>query len=177
MKRVWPFVAAFAFLAQNVDAQAYDLHDNAILHARRGQLLLERGQAQEAAEEYKAAILLNPAAGMAASLYNNLGVAYRKSGQTALAIASFQYACRKQATYALYYQNLVDTWAEAGYAPQAKEELRAITQENPDNAEAWFILGLLHKEAGDRNAAKTCFSRFLKLQPESELARAARTAL
>jgi protein O-GlcNAc transferase len=177
MKRAWQLLFTFFVLGQGSGVMAYDLHDNAILHARRGQLFLEREQASEAIEEYKAAILLNPGTAMAASLYNNLGIAYKKAGQMALAIASFQHACRIQPTYALYYRNLIETYVEGGQARQALGELRKITLENPEDAEAWFMLGLLHKEMGDISTAKSCFERFLKLQPESELARAARTAL
>ena len=95
----------------------------------------------------------------------------------ALAIASFQHACRIQPTYALYYQNLVETYVAAGQTTQAQRELLSITRENPEDAEAWFMLGLLYKETGNRKSAKDCLTRFLKLKPESELAQAARTAL
>lgn len=156
---------------------AYDLHDNAILHARRGQLFMERSQFADAVEEYKAAILLNPTTSMSASLYNDLGISYRESGQPALAIASFQHACRIQPNYALYYQNLIDTYRSMGKTGEAEQDLRAIIQENPQDAEAWFMLGLLYKTRGNQKSAKDCMGRFLKLKPESDLARAARTAL
>ena len=156
---------------------AYDVHDNAILHAHQGQLFLERAQYAEAIEEYKAAILLNPYTSLTASFYNDLGVAYRENHQYALAIASFQRACRIQSTYVLYYQNLVQTYAVSGQSSAAEQQLKIITQENPNDAEAWFMLGLLYKEKGRQKLAKACLQSFLKLRPESELARAARTAL
>jgi tetratricopeptide (TPR) repeat protein len=177
MKSRWVFWLGFSLFLQCQNALAYDLHDNAILHARRGQLFLERQQPQDAIEEYKAAILLNPTTSMSAALYNDLGIAYRENGQATLAIASFQHACRIQPTYALYFQNLIETYVAAQQTAQAELELQRITQENPDDAEAWFMLGLLYKETGNRKQAKACLARFLKLKPESELAQAARTAL
>ncbi len=158
-------------------AHAYDLRENSILHARQGQLLMEQEQYDEASEELKAAIRLNPYTSMSGALYNNLGLAYRALGDYSLAIASFQHACRLQPTYALYYKNLIETYAAAGQLPKAQALLQAITKSNPANAEAWFMLGLLHRENGNRTASKLCFQQLLRLEPESELAKAARAAL
>ncbi len=156
---------------------AYDLKDNAIAHARNGQLLMERQQYDEAIEEFKAAIRLNPYASMAASIYNNLGMAYRLTHNYANAYASFQRAVRIQPPFALYYRNLIDTYRSAGQLPAVKTQLLTLTQDNPDNAEAWFLLGLTYQQEGNPNQAQPCFERFLKLQPEAELARAAQAAL
>jgi tetratricopeptide (TPR) repeat protein len=158
-------------------AQAYDLHDNAILHANNGQLLMERQQYDQAIEEFKAALQLNPYTNLSASLYNNLGLAYRELHNYAYAYASFQRACRLQPTFSLYYKNLIETYAQAGALGTVKRQLQAAIQRDPGDAEAWFMLGLLYKEQGSRKAAKACFERFIKLEPESEMARAARNAL
>jgi tetratricopeptide (TPR) repeat protein len=159
------------------EGMAYDLKDNAIAHARNGQLLMERQQYEEAIEEFKAAIRLNPYASLAASLYNNLGMAYRLTQNYANAYASFQRAIRIQPPFALYYRNLIDTYSRAEHLPVVKTQLLALTQDNPDNAEAWFLLGLTYQQEGDSSQARPCFERFLKLQPEAELARAAQAAL
>ncbi|WP_303675134.1 tetratricopeptide repeat protein [Vampirovibrio chlorellavorus] len=156
---------------------AYDLKDNAIAHARNGQLLMERQQYDEAIEEFKAAIRLNPYASMAASLYNNLGMAYRLTQNYPNAYASFQRAIRLQPPFALYYRNLIDTYRRAGQLPAVKSQLITRTRDNPDNAEAWFLLGLAYQQEGTPEQAQPCFERFLKLQPEAELARAAQAAL
>lgn len=158
-------------------ALAYDLRDNAILHANNGQVLMERGQYPAAIEEFKAAIRLNPYTAMAASLYNNLGLAYRQTGQYALAYASFQHASRIQPTSALYLKNLIETYAAAGQLGEVEKTLNTIVAINPENAEAWFMLGLLYKEQGNRQAARTSFMKFIKLEPGSELAHAAKSAL
>lgn len=158
-------------------AMAYDLRDNAIAHARNGQLLMERDRPAEAIDEFKAALLLNPYTSLSAALYNNLGLAYRAVGNYPYAFASFQRACRIQPTFSYYYKNLIETYAAAGRLGKAERALQAIVDKNPDNAEAWFMLGLLYKEQGNRKQAKLCFETFLKLEPESEMATAARNAL
>lgn len=177
MARLFVIVALMLLLACSPPARAYDLKDNAVLHGGRGQLLMERGQYAEAAEEFKAALRLNPYTPLSAALYNNLGLAYRELGNYPLAYASFQHAFRIQPTYALYYKNLIETYARAGRLSQVEEALKAVLRENPLNAEGWFLLGLLYQEAGNKKSAKTCFAQFLKLEPESGLAPAARGAL
>lgn len=158
-------------------AMAYDLRDNAIAHAQSGQHLLDIDRPADAVEEFKAALLLNPYAGMAAQIYNNLGLAYRAMGNYTYAYAAFQRACRIQPTFSMAFRNLVDTYAKAGQLPQVAQYFTSRVQENPDNAEAWFMLGYIYKASGNPAGAKNCFEHFLKLQPESEMARAARAAI
>lgn len=159
------------------DAFAYDLKDNAITHASNGQELMELHRPAEAIEEYKAALLLNPYAGMAAMLYNNLGLAYRDIGNYTYAYASFQRACRIQPTFSMAFKNLIETYGKAGHLSEAESYLKDLVSVNPENAEAWFMLGYIYKAHNNSRAAKACFERFLKLEPESEMARAARSAL
>lgn len=176
-KQLATFGLGLILSALNPVCQAYDLKDNAILHARNGQLLMERGQAADAVEEFKAALLLNPYTSLSASLYNNLGLAYRALGNYPYAYVSFQRACRINPTFSMYYQNLIDTYVIAGQITKVERVLSNVVDQNPDNAEAWFMLGLIYKEQGNRSQAKACFERFLKLEPESEMAQAARSAL
>ncbi|WP_373532633.1 tetratricopeptide repeat protein [Vampirovibrio sp.] len=170
-------VGLMALLSLMPTAAAYDLKDNAIAHARNGQLLMERGQYEEAIEELKAAIRLNPFASMAAPIYNNLGLAYRLTHHYPLAYASFQRACRMQPPFSLYYRNLINTYDQEGRLAEVQTQFKALTADNPDNAEAWFMLGLTYQKTGDMTQARPCFERFLQLQPEAELAQAAQAAL
>lgn len=180
-RRLWAYllVLIVEILSLTVDstAFAYNVQDNAILHQRQGQLLMERGQFEDAIEEFKNAIQLNPYASMTAPLYNNLGLAYQAVGQYPMALVSFQRACRIQPTYAIFYKHLIDTYAKAGQLPQAETALKDTLALNAADAEAWFLLGLLYQQQGQSTSASTCFERFLKLQPESDLAQAAQQAL
>src|SRR5690606_20729662 len=127
------FISCYS-LAQLVlilPAAAYDLRDNAISHAQNGQLFLERGQLTEAVEEFKAAIRLNPYTSLSASIYNNLGLAYRALGNYPYAFASFQRACRIQPSFSLHYKNLVETYAMAGQLEEVEKQLREIVEVNP----------------------------------------------
>lgn len=160
-------------LAMAAPGWSYDLIDNAITHARHGERLMETGQSVEAIEEFRSALLLNPYTSLSASIYNNMGLAYRNLRNFPYAIASFQRACRIQPVFALYFRNLVETYAAAGVLPQAEMSMTTIVGHNPDNAEAWFLLGLMNQASGYPEKSRQCFERFLELQPESELARAA----
>ena len=164
-------------LAAVVPSQALDLRDNAIMHAQRGTLLMEHERYEEAAEQFRASLRLNPYSAMAASAYNNLGVAYRYSGNYSLAMASFQRAIRMQPNYEIYYKNLVETWALAGRLPQAKTAMESLLGYNPANAEAWYFLGLIYEEWRQRETARECFSRYIEREPHSALATAAQKRL
>lgn len=156
--------------------QPYDLKDNTIRHARNGQLLMERDQYDAAIEEFKAAIRLNPYASMAASLYNNLGLAYTRQQQFDLAYVSFQRACRLQPANALYYRNLLNVYSQAGQLSHLTQYLNQRLLENPSNAELWFMLGLSYQKQTLMSQAKQCFDQFIRLEPESQMAQAAREA-
>lgn len=155
-------------------AQAYDLKDNAIWHVQQGSLLMERERYDEAAEEFRAALRLNPYAAMASSAYNDLGLAYRYQGKYELAMASFQRAIRMQPNYELYYKNLIDTYTQAGRLPAAQSALKRILSYNSADAEAWFLLGEAYEAVEDKNTARECFSNYLQLEPDAPLANAAR---
>ena len=179
LRQVWLYglLAVIGLLAFPLQGFAYDLRDNAISHAETAQQLMDLNRPAEAIEEYKAALLLNPYAGMAAMLYNNLGLAYRAVGNYTLAYASFQRAARIQPTFSMAFKNLIETYRLAGQLPAVELYMKDRVVENPENAEAWFMLGYIYKADQNPRAAKACFERFLKLEPESEMARAAKTAL
>lgn len=156
---------------------AFDLRNNAVQHAERGILYLERSQPDAAIDEFLSALKLNPGSALSASLYNNLGLSYRAMGNHPLAVASFQHAIRLQPNYALYYKNLIETYARGGDLSEARRAFEHILSANPDNTEALFLMGLIYQETHQQNLAKETFQRFLKLEPHSTLADAARSYL
>jgi tetratricopeptide (TPR) repeat protein len=176
-KHVLPLVSCVAFPLLMPTAYAYDLHDNAITHANAAQQLMDLHRPQEAIDELKAALALKPYVGMAAILYNNLGLAYRAIGNYVYAYACFQRACRIQPSFAMGFQNLVETYQMAGQLEEVEQYMKDLLAANLEDAEAWFILGTVYRTKKNPPAAKICFERFLKLQPESEMADAARKAL
>jgi lipoprotein NlpI len=73
--------------------------------------------------------------------------------------------------------NLIKAYQEAGVMAVAKEKLFATVDRNPVDAEAWYLLGLLYEEIAEYEAAKAAFQAFLRLDPNSRLAQAARRHL
>lgn len=162
-----------AVVLDQTAARAYDLTDNAIWHAHRGQAYMSQQQYEPAIEHLKASLRLNPYSGMSASIYNNLGIAYRAQKNYPLALASFQHAFRIQPNYEIYYQNLIDTYREAGLLPVVVDALDAAVRYNPQNDEAWFLLGLAYESRGQTEQAVASFERFIHLRPHAGLTHAA----
>ncbi|MGE0199624.1 MAG: tetratricopeptide repeat protein [Candidatus Melainabacteria bacterium] len=157
--------------AQN---DVYDLRDNAFSHNNTGLAYLHKKDYPDAIAEFRAAILLNPQSAMTAAIYNNLGLAYRGHHMQTLAMACFQHAIRLQPNYAHYYQNLVDSWTEQGSLLSAHDALSGLTDNNPQNSEAFFLLGLIHEALGRPDSAREAFQAFLALKPHADLVDAAR---
>ena len=152
----------------------YDLHDNVILHARKGEAYIEAQQYYDALVSLQTALQLNPFSNMSASIYNNLGLSYYYLGEYPLALASFQHAARIQPNYELYYKNMVMTYATAKTLPHARQSMESILQANPDNSEIVYLLALITKEQGEKKMAKAYFERFLALKPHAHLAQSAK---
>lgn len=165
----WCFQAPISS-AQKPAVPGYpNVADNAIEHNRQGTNLMKLERYQEAAEHFQAAIMLNPYSAMSAAVYNNLGIAYQHLNQYPLAIASFHHALRIQPDFSIYYQNLIDTYRTSQALPSAQSELQGIVEFNPDNAEAFYLLGLIYKEQGTPELADYCFTQFSKIKPYSPL--------
>lgn len=154
-----------------------DLKDNANIHMAQARQYAEVGDDLSAIDEYQIAIRLTPHSGMTASLFNNLGLCFLRTRQYPQAIASFQHAIRIQPGFELYYANLIKSYTEIQQLPLAKTKFYALVDRNPFNAEAWYLLGLVYEQIEDYEAAKSCFKAYLKLQPNSRLAAAAKRHL
>ncbi len=131
----------------------------------------------EAIEEFKIGLRLNPYSSLSASLYNNLGIAYQKTRNFPMAISSYQRAIRIHPNFELYYKNLIQTYADARKLSSARNTMRHILSINPEDSEAWYLMGLIFDKMGEKQDARDAFSRFLKLEPESRLAQSARRYL
>jgi tetratricopeptide (TPR) repeat protein len=148
---------------------AYDLRDNAIEHARQGQLHMVLGHPAVAIEEFKAALRLNGYTPLAAGIYNNLGIAYQSTRQYALAIAALQRACRLHPGYALYYRNLTEAYWRAGTLPKVQNRLLEEIRNNPDHGEAWYLLGFIYQKQGETVEARRCLEKYHQLEPQNEM--------
>ncbi|MBY0405181.1 MAG: tetratricopeptide repeat protein [Cyanobacteria bacterium] len=146
-------------------------------HTERASVLMHQQDYPQAIQEYQIALRLSPHAGISASLFNNLGICFRKVGQYPQAMSSFQHAFRIQPGFEFYYRNLIETYREAHVLGVAQAQLKEVLKINPRDAEALFLLGLLYEEIEDYEGAKEAFIKFLTLEPNSQLAVAARTHL
>jgi tetratricopeptide (TPR) repeat protein len=154
-------------------AVAMDMKDNAIWHAQQGQVYVSRQDYGLAIEHLKASLQLNPYSAISALVYNNLGIAYRAQKNYPLALASFQHALRIQPNYEVFYQNLIETYNQAGLLGTVIPSLEAAVRYNPQNDEAYFLLGLAYETSGEPDRAVTCFQQFIRLKPGAGLTHAA----
>ncbi|MEB3286864.1 MAG: tetratricopeptide repeat protein [Vampirovibrionales bacterium] len=165
-----PVFAQSKLLPGKVAVEGYpNILDNAIEHNRQGTSLMKLERFLEAAEHFQAAIKLNPYSAMAAPLYNNLGIAYFRLGYYPLAVASFQYALRIQPDFNAYYQNIIDSYIKSNALADAQAELQEIVAENPEDAEAYYLLALIYQERDEIELADLCLAEFRKLKPHSAL--------
>ncbi len=155
----------------------YRMDDNAIWHFHQAQKWMEVEEYDAAAREFQIAIRLKPSTLMTASLYNDLGWAYLGLRDYPKAIVSFQQATTLNPNFSLYYENLVKAYQKAGALSTAQEQLSDAVAMNPDDGPAWFLLGLIQQASGDGTAGQSSLRRFVQLNPDSELADAARLYL
>ncbi len=174
-----PLISLLIFLAliSPQKAGAYHIEDNVITHAQQGGKLLQLRRYNEAIEEFKIGLRLNPYSSLSASLYNNLGVSYQKTRNFPMAFSSYQRAIRIHPDFELYYKNLIQSYADAKKLSKARNRMRHILTINPKDSEAWYLMGLIFEKTGEEKEAKAAFSRFLELEPNSRLARSAKNHL
>ena len=99
--------------------------------------------AEEALQTVAAAMPLN-------EVYNNLGAAQARKGNSEAAIASFQKAVEGDSADPDYHFNLGFTLWRAKQFDAAVESLRAVVARNPDDGEATALLGRALKRDGPR---------------------------
>ena len=151
-------------------AQVYDMQGSAYVRAQQAEALLQTHQYEQAIAIFKIALQLDPYSPLAATIYNNLAVAYRQTRNFPMAISAMQRAIRMNPGFLRTYDNLIETYRQAGHLPLALERLNAMVIQNPQNAEAWCLLGIAYTEAGNPRIAHAAFTRFLKKSPQSRLA-------
>ncbi len=175
MAQYIPLLMAF-FLACHFSMQAfaadndyYQMDDNAIYHFHQGEMWMSVGQYGAAIREFQIAIRLKPETAMTSSLYNDLGSAYLEAREFPRAIVSFQQAIKLNPNFSLYYENLVRAYGKEGEIQSAIAQLHQATQNNHNDVQAWYLLGLLYKANGYKTASRNAFQTFVQLAPSSEL--------
>ena len=127
------------------------------LHNNLGYNLLMQKKYQEAAEEFREALKLNPAGAMAR---NNLAMALANSNATAQALATWQAATDPASAH----NNLAVVWMEKGNYGEARKELELALGYNKAHLAALSNLELVTRldgRPGIESAEQTAWARFM----------------
>jgi tetratricopeptide (TPR) repeat protein len=158
---------AYQAVAKEIYQRMYQLApDSWQVHQARGRLYEEDQRHKEAAEEYEAALRLNPSD---LNLYDELAREYRRIGDLDQVEHTFvreRQAAPDDSRTAL---NLASIQIERGRAAEGLPLVQQVLKTEPNNAQAYFYLGRGLAETGKDDEAVTALRKFLVLQPEGEL--------
>jgi tetratricopeptide (TPR) repeat protein len=97
--------------------------------------------------------------------WNNLGVAYEKTGRPELAVAYYREAVRLRPDYSYAWYNLGSIYGSFGRHQQAIESYRESVKADPDFAEAWNNMGAAHAVLGQYREAAASYREAVRAQP------------
>lgn len=123
---------------------------------------------QEAIALYKIMLDQQPEIGL---VWNNLGVAYRETGNPDDAIESFQKAVRLAPDLAEAWNNLGVAQDERRLTEKALHSYTKAIEIHPDYISPHLNLGLLHQKSGQLEDAENHYRKVLDIQPDNETAR------
>lgn len=147
---------------------------NAVERNNQGVAYMEMGHLNHAIAEFRLAIALSPNAPTSATFYNNLGIAYSKIGAYGAAQPCFEKAIKLNPVFLEYYNNLVNSYVNQGNINTKLAEYNSQVASNNMNSQALFMLGLIYKQTGDKSNAINCFRRYIQIEKENILSRAAK---
>jgi protein O-mannosyl-transferase len=137
--------------------------NNVVAHNNLGTALLDRGNIEDARDQFQAALRIDP---KHARAWNNMGTVYEKSGQTTKAIETFQQALRISPEDAEFWNNLGVAYGRSGQTARAVEAFQRALRINPEFDEAWNNLGNAYGESGEIAKAIPAFRQALHLNPK-----------
>ena len=97
---------------------------------------------------------------------NNLGAAYMNQQQFALALKFFRQALTLDPRLEFAKLNKAIALAYLQKYDLARETLNAIVKTDPNNAHAWFVLGLVYKNQSDSEKALLAFQNAARTAPD-----------
>jgi tetratricopeptide (TPR) repeat protein len=143
--------------------------DSAVSHYNLACTLNSRGQIDEAIDEFRTAIRLQPAA----VAYKSLGAAYQAKGLINEAIEQYQLAVRLQPADVDAHSFLAAAYAESGALDKAIEHFRIAVQLQPASANAQYNLGKAYLEKGRPAEAMPHLESAVRLKSDEPLFRSA----
>jgi tetratricopeptide (TPR) repeat protein len=135
----------------------------ALVHNKLGDAYSNKGRTDEAIEEFKEAIRLQPYFEMA---HNNLGLAYRKQGRIDEAIEEFKLALKLKPDNPKAHNNLGVVYFKQSRIEEAIEEFKEALRLNPDHAKAHDNLGAAYRNQGRIEEAIEEHKKAIILQPD-----------
>lgn len=134
-------------------------------HHELGLALMDAGQTEEAAREFKKVLEINPQHSVA---YLNLGNTYLRQGKLAEAAENYQRALSMdyRPIAADIHNNLGAIYSRQGRLPEAIQEFQKSIAARPLNEVAYFNLGDIYERMGDMDRAISCMEKAVKITPE-----------
>jgi len=137
--------------------------NNYLAHKAIGDVMLKKGQADEAISEFREAIRIEPDYPEAC---DNLGNALHIKGRTDEAISEFREAIRLKPDYAEAHNNLGAALCDTGKIDEAISEDQEAIRLKPDYADAHNNLGAALGGKGRTDEAISQFGEAIRLKPD-----------
>ncbi|HZF09499.1 MAG TPA: tetratricopeptide repeat protein, partial [Thermoanaerobaculia bacterium] len=138
-----------------------------LVHYNLARLAEDRGQPEEAAAHYRAALESNPEDFLS---YLNLGNLAARQGDLPTALRLYERAAALEPRSDDAQSNLGGAWLALGRLPEAREHLDRALALNPQNLKALHNRALLALKQGDLPAARTWNARELAVDPKNPVA-------
>ncbi len=135
-------------------------------HNNMGSAYKKDGRVEDALQEYKTAVKLNP---YFAEARNNLGVIYYDKGMLDEAITEYIEAL-KYTRFPIYlkiiHKNLAEALTKKGDIDEAILDYKDALGLDPNDYDSWYNLGILYSQKGLLNEAVHAYSKALQIKPD-----------
>ena len=154
---------------KKLEALGYISGESPDTHNNLGQRYQKQGKYEEAIEEFKKAIELNP---RMTTAMNNLAICYSKLGrfQEAEKVYLKVIELHPQDAYAM--NNLAVMYMESGRFDAAKRFAKRAIETEPNYANAYLTMGAIYANGGEFEEAERYFKKVLEIEPDNRSARA-----
>ena len=137
--------------------------EETIQYLERGKEFLNNGQLDEALNEFKKAIEIEP---NLADAHNGLGVVYFNQGNLDAAITEYKEAIRIKPDYAKAHNNFGVVYFNQGNLDAATAEYKEAIRIKPDYADAHYSLGLVYFNQGKLDDATAEYKEAIRIKPD-----------
>jgi tetratricopeptide (TPR) repeat protein len=158
--QVWHDSVTLWRYALTVTEKSY--FESSTAHSNLGVVLASQGKLEEAIQNYREALRIDPAN---AEAHNNLGVALRERDELEDAIQHYREALRINPAYAEAHFNLANALVKQGELEEAIGHFRQALRINPVDAKAHYNLGTVLARKGVLEEAIQHFRQALQSDP------------